>query len=305
MISIVVPLYNEAESLPHLLQAIDSSLAGESFEVVFVDDGSTDSSFEVCRGLHAEFPGRVKVIRFSRNYGKAAALSEGIKAAEGDIIVTMDADLQDDPVAIPGMVEKINEGWDIVSGWKKKRYDPIFSKNLPSKFFNTVTSLASGLHLHDFNCGFKAYRAEAAKSLDIYGERHRYLPVLGHWDGFKVTEMVVPHHPRKFGHTKYGWSRFIAGPFDLLTLMFLRTYLKRPLHLFGLLGLFLSLIGCGILGYFGVQWAITGEMRIRPLTLLSLGAIIMGIQFISMGLLGELIINVSPERIYKIREKLE
>lgn len=305
MISIVVPLYNESESLPHLLQAIDSALSSESYEVVLVDDGSTDASYEVCRGLHAEFPGKVKVIRFSRNYGKAAALSEGIKAAQGDTIITMDADLQDDPTAIPGMIEKINEGWDIVSGWKKKRYDPVFSKNLPSKFFNAVTSFASGLHLHDFNCGFKAYRADAAKSLDIYGERHRYLPVLGHWDGYKVTEMVVPHHPRKFGRTKYGWSRFLNGAFDLLTLMFLRTYLKRPLHLFGLLGLLLSLTGCAVLGYFGVQWAITGEMRIRPLTLLSIGAIIMGIQFISMGLLGELIINVSPERIYKIREKLE
>ncbi len=305
MISIVVPLYNESESLPHLMQAIDSALSSESYEVVLVDDGSTDASYEVCRGLHAEFPGKVKVIRFSRNYGKAAALSEGIKVAQGDTIITMDADLQDDPIAIPGMIEKINDGWDIVSGWKKKRYDPVFSKNLPSKFFNAVTSFASGLHLHDFNCGFKAYRADAAKSLDIYGERHRYLPVLGHWDGYKVTEMVVPHHPRKFGRTKYGWNRFLNGAFDLLTLMFLRTYLKRPLHLFGLLGLFLSLTGCAVLGYFGVQWVITGEMRIRPLTLLSVGAIIMGIQFVSMGLLGELIINVSPERIYKIREKLE
>ena len=217
-ISVVIPLLNEEGSLPELMKAIAGVMDERSFnyEVLFVDDGSTDSSYTVCSRLYNEFPGKVRVIRFSRNYGKSAALSAGMKKAVGDIIVTMDADLQDDPALIPEMVEKIEEGWDVVSGWKKKRFDPLFTKNIPSKFFNVTTSLLSGLKLHDFNCGFKAYRASAAKSLEIYGERHRYLPVLAYWNGYKVTEMIVPHHKRKYGKTKFGMNRFLNGFFDLL-----------------------------------------------------------------------------------------
>jgi len=304
-ISIVIPLFNEAESLPTLMKSIAEAMRplGRPYEVILVDDGSTDASFEACARLHAEYRGTVTAVRFSRNYGKSAALSVGIQKASGRIIVTMDADLQDDPAAIPDMVKLIEQGWDVVSGWKKKRHDPL-SKTAPSKIFNALTSMISGLKIHDFNCGFKAYRREAALSLEIYGERHRYLPVLAHWNGFRVTEMPVPHHPRRFGKSKFGIGR-AAGMFDLLTLVFLRTYLRKPLHFFGPLGCCMGLAGVIILGYFGVQWAITREMHIRPLVLLSLGAIIMGIQFISIGLIGELIINANPKAGYTIREMLE
>ncbi|MFW6220924.1 MAG: glycosyltransferase family 2 protein [Fibrobacterota bacterium] len=306
-ISVVIPLFNENESLPELMSAIASVMkeVTEEYEVLFVDDGSTDDSFQTCRKLHLEFPLHVRVIRFSRNYGKAAALSAGIEKARGDVIITMDADLQDDPTAIPAMLDKLDEGYDLVSGWKKKRHDPILSKNIPSKVFNFVVSAMSGVHLHDFNCGFKAYREETAKSLDIYGERHRFLPALAHWDRWRVTEIPVTHHPRKFGKTKYGISRFFNGLLDLITLLFLRRYLTNPLHFFGLLGLFCFFVGAVVLGYFGVNWAITGQMHIRPLTLLSVGAIIVGIQFISIGLIGEMITNSNPNRTYKIRDFLE
>ncbi|MFW5775440.1 MAG: glycosyltransferase, partial [Chitinivibrionales bacterium] len=206
---------------------------------------------------------------------------------------------------IQSMLEKLDEGWDLVSGWKKQRHDPVLSKNSPSKLFNAVVSAMSGVHLHDFNCGFKAYRRGTAKSLDIYGERHRFLPALAHWDRWRVTEIPVPHHPRKYGKTKYGISRFFNGLLDLITLLFLRRYLTNPLHFFGLLGLLFFFIGAIVLGYFGVNWAITGQMHIRPLTLLSVGSIIVGIQFISIGLIGEMITNANPNRTYKIRDQLE
>ena len=191
----------------------------------------------------------------------------------------------------------------MVSGWKKKRYDPI-TKTLPSKLWNLATSLVAGVKLHDFNCGFKAYRAEAAKSLEIYGERHRYLPVLAAWNGYRVTEMVVPHHPRKFGKSKYGFGRGLKGIFDLLTLLFLRKYMRNPLHFFGLVGVLLALLGSLVLAYFGVEWIVTRQMHIRPLVLLSMGAIIMGIQFISIGLIGEMITHSAPKSVYQIKERL-
>ncbi len=305
-ISFVVPLLNEEESLPFLAEAITKVMdrEGLKFEIIFVDDGSRDNSFKVLGDLKEKQPDIIRVIRFSRNYGKAAGLSIGIKRAEGDIIITMDADLQDDPEAVPDMLRLIDEGWDVVSGWKKKRYDPVLSKNMPSKLFNFVTSMASGLKLHDFNCGFKCYRAEAAKSLEIYGERHRYLPALAFWNGYRVTEMPVTHHPRKFGKSKYGLNRFINGFLDLLTLMFLKKYMKNPLHLFGFVGFFILFVSLGVLGYFGVQWAMTGEMHIRPLTLLSVGGVITGIQFISLGLIGEMIANNGSRDNYTIREEL-
>ncbi len=304
-LSVVVPLLNENESLAPLMEGIDASLsrAGVAYEAVFVDDGSTDGSFRTLAALANRYPGRVRALRFGRNYGKAAALSVGIEAAAGDVIVTMDADLQDDPEVIPDMVKLLDSGWDVVSGWKKKRYDPI-TKTLPSKLWNLATSLVAGVKLHDFNCGFKAYRAEAAKSLEIYGERHRYLPVLAAWNGYRITEMVVPHHPRKFGKSKYGFGRGLKGIFDLLTLLFLRKYIRNPLHFFGLVGVLLALLGSLVLAYFGVEWIVTRQMHIRPLVLLSMGAIIMGIQFVSIGLIGEMITHSAPKSVYQIKERL-
>ena len=303
-LSIVIPVFNESESLPHLMKAISDALKPPDikYEIVFVDDGSTDGSFDVIRKLREQYPGTIRATRFTRNHGKSAALSVGIEKAAGDIIVTMDADLQDDPAAIPDMLKLLDQGWDVVSGWKKKRLDPL-TKTLPSKIYNGVTSMFSGLHLHDFNCGFKAYRAEAARSLEIYGERHRYLPVLAHWNGFRVTEMVVPHHPRKYGKSKFGLGR-AAGMFDIVTLLFLHKYLRKPLHLFGLLGFVLMFLGGAVLCYFGVDWIIHREMHIRPLVLLSLGSIIMGIQFVSIGLIGELITSATHKNTYTVREEI-
>ena len=302
-LSIVVPLCNEKDSLALLTQKIADVLdpIGHEWEVVFIDDGSTDGSFNVLKELHQKYGSKVRMTRFCRNYGKSAALSVGIKQATGDVIVTMDADLQDDPVAIPEMLKKIDEGYDLVSGWKKKRYDSL-SFTIPSRLWNAATSVMAGVKLHDFNCGFKAYTAEAAKSLDIYGERHRYLPALAHWDGFSVTEIPVPHHPRQFGKSKYGFGKFFNGVMDMLTLLFLRRYLRNPLHFFGMLGLILGFAGSVILLGFGVQWAITGSLHVRPLLLLSMGAIIMGIQFVSFGFLAEMITHLAPKDTYKIRE---
>lgn len=305
-ISIVVPLHNESESLPLLVKSIAVVMdpMGNDYEVIFVDDGSTDESYDVLKELKNQHGSKIRIIRFSRNYGKSAALSIGIKDASGDVIITMDADLQDDPVAIPEMLQKIDEGWDVVSGWKKKRYDPL-SFTIPSRIWNIITSMLSGVKLHDFNCGFKAYSACAAKSLDIYGDRHRYLPALAHWDGFKVTEITVPHHARQFGKSKYGFSKFFNGTLDMLTLLFLRKYLKSPLHFFGLFGFLLMTIGCLVLGYFGVEWVVTGVMRIRPLVLLSVGAVIVGVQLLFFGLLAEMLIHMSPKDNYSIREKID
>ena len=305
-ISIVVPLYNEKESLPHLMKGIAEVLdpMNKSYEVVFVDDGSNDGSFNELRSLKETYGEKIKAYKFSRNCGKSAALNAGISQAGGNIIITMDADLQDDPTAIPEMLTKLEDGWDLVSGWKKVRHDPI-GKTLPSRVWNAVTSAVSGLKLHDFNCGFKAYRAEVAKNLDIYGERHRYLPALAHWDGYSVTEIPVPHHARKFGKSKFGVGRIFNGVMDMITLLFLKRYLKSPLHFFGMVGLVLILAGIGVLGYFGVMWALTGIMRIRPLTLLAVGSMIVGVQFISIGLIGEMITHSQKTNQFTIREKLE
>ncbi|MDG5815726.1 glycosyltransferase family 2 protein [Chitinispirillales bacterium ANBcel5] len=305
-LSIVVPVYNENESLPHLMEAIDKTLEPQNlrFEVIFVDDGSTDGSFNELKKLKEQFGKKIKAYRFSRNFGKSAALSAGIQEADGQVIITMDADLQDDPVAIPEMVAKINEGWDVVSGWKKIRHDPL-SKTLPSKVWNRITAITSGVKIHDFNCGFKAYRSQAAKSIHIYGERHRYLPALAYWEGFSVTEIVVPHHPRKFGKSKYGFGRMFNGIMDMITLLFLKRYLKSPLHFFGLLGLVLILIGMGVMGHFTIQWAITGMMRVRPLMILALGSMIVGVQIISIGLIGEMITHSQQTHSYTIRDRMD
>jgi glycosyltransferase involved in cell wall biosynthesis len=305
-VSIVIPLLNEKENLSPLTEAITAVLERQtlSYEIIFIDDGSTDGSYETLRELHGKYPNRIRAYRFSRNYGKSAALSVGIDKAVGDVIVTMDADLQDDPVALPEMFKAIDQGWDLVSGWKKKRHDPLVF-TLPSKLWNASMSVITGLKLHDLNCGYKAYRSNVAKGLEIYGERHRYLPALAHWDGYKVTELVVPHHPRKFGKSKYGFSKFYKGIFDLFTILFLRKYMKNPMHFFGMLGIFFGIVGGGILAYFGIEWLLSGQMHIRPLVLLALGAIIMGIQFMSIGLIGELLTNLMHHDSYLIRESID
>jgi len=304
-ISIIVPLYNEEESLAELYRQIAEVLEPRelAFEVLFVDDGSSDSSVKVVQSL-SEKHSSVKLISFGRNYGKSAALAVGIEAALGDIIITMDADLQDDPAAIPSMLDKLNDGWDLVSGWKQKRLDPVFTKNIPSKLFNFVVSKMSGVTLHDFNCGFKAYRRDAAKSLEIYGERHRFLPVLAHWNGYRVTEAPVPHRARQFGVSKFGISRFFNGFFDLATLLFLRKYMRSPLHFFGLIGISLMLIGFTISGWFGIDWVISGELHIRPLMLLAVTSMILGMQFFSIGLLGEMLTNMNPSRTYLEKSRI-
>lgn len=304
-ISVVIPLLNEEDSLNELSNLLDKNLTeicSNKWEVIFVDDGSTDKSFEVIKNICSNNT-NFKLIRFRRNYGKSAALSVGFKRAEGEIIITMDADLQDDPNEIKNLVAKIYDGYDLVSGWKKKRYDPI-SKTLPSKFFNWVTSKASGIKLHDFNCGLKAYRKEAAKSLNVYGEMHRFLPALAFRDGFKVTEIPVLHHARKHGYSKFGASRFLKGFLDLITVVFLTRFLKRPLHFFGSLGFLCSFLGLGIDLYLTVEWLLDKTyLSQRPLVFLGVGLIIVGVQFISMGLLGEMLVrNASKEQNYSIKD---
>lgn len=287
-ISIVIPAYNEAQSLPELFDRVHKVLGGKSwsYEIIVVDDGSNDGTFELIRKLQGNDK-RLHAIRFRTNAGKAAGLDAGFRKAEGTYVITMDADLQDDPAEIPELIAKLDEGYDLVSGWKRVRHDPI-SKTIPSKFFNFLTSTVGGVRLHDFNCGLKAYRSDVVKSIQLYGEMHRYIPVLAHMKGFRVAEKVVQHHPRKHGKSKYGLAR-MRGLFDLLTIVFLNRYMKRPLHFFGFLGILLLLAGGAVLGYFGIQWAVTGEMHIRPLVLLAVTSIILGIQFVSLGLLGEMI----------------
>jgi glycosyltransferase involved in cell wall biosynthesis len=304
-LSIVIPLYNEQESLTPLVETIARVMEtdGYSYEIIFVDDGSTDTSFETIRSLKKQYS-QIRALRFNRNYGKAAGLSVGIAHAAGDIIVTMDADLQDDPGAIPALRAKLDEGYDLVSGWKKIRHDPA-SFTIPSRLWNFATSFVAGVKLHDFNCGLKAYRSEVAKNLEIYGERHRYLPVLAHWDGWRVTEIPVTHRERQFGKSKYGFNKFFRGFLDLLTLLFLRRYLRSPLHFFGLIAMLLIGAGGLVIGWFGIQWIVTGALHLRPLMLLSIGAIIMGVQFFSFGFLAELLVRMSPHQPYHIRETLE
>lgn len=289
-VSVVIPLYNEQESLRDLHREISAVFGGNAawdHEVIFVDDGSTDGSFAIIRELAANDP-RLRGIRFKNNSGKAAALAAGFREATGDYVITMDADLQDDPAEIPDLIRILEGGVDLVSGWKKKRLDPL-EKRLPSRVFNAVTSLFAGIRLHDFNCGLKAYRAAVVKKLYFYGEMHRYLPALAHWEGFRVTEKAVQHRPRKFGKSKYGLMRYFYGFFDLVTISFLKKYMRRPLHFFGILGFIFFVLGCVPLAYFGAQWFLTRALHIRPLLLLGVGCVIMAIQFFSIGLLGEMI----------------
>jgi glycosyltransferase involved in cell wall biosynthesis len=300
-ISIVIPLYNEEESLPELTAWIERVVLAHqlSYEIIMIDDGSTDGSWEVVEQLSSQNP-QVKGIKFQRNYGKSAALNEGFKAASGEVIITMDADMQDSPDEIPELRNMIIEGkYDIVSGWKKKRYDNTFTKNLPSKLFNAAARSMSKIHLHDFNCGLKAYRKRVVKSIEVYGEMHRYVPVLAKWAGFrKIGEKIVEHRPRKYGVTKFGWSRFVNGFLDLLTIFFMGKFGKRPMHFFGLWGTVFFLFGSLIFIYLTISkffFLVTG-MTQRPLFFFAILAMIIGTQLFLAGFLGELISRNSSER---------
>ncbi|HTR82173.1 MAG TPA: glycosyltransferase family 2 protein [Bacteroidota bacterium] len=303
-ISVVIPLFNEEQSLKELADQLKSALVklGGRYELIFVDDGSTDNSFRVLRDLHFR-NNRIKVIRFRRNYGKSAALMVGFQKAQGEYVVTMDADLQDDPAEIPNLIRQVKSGFDVVSGWKKKRRDPI-TKTIPSKFFNFVTSTMTGIKIHDFNCGLKAYRRDVIKNVNVYGELHRYIPALAHWQGFKIGELVVQHRARKYGKTKFGMGRFFRGFLDLMTVLFTTRYISRPLHLFGLWGILSTFAGLCIDGYLVEEWISgTTSLSNRPLFLVGLILIIVGIQFVSIGLLGEMITKGQHvEKDYSIRE---
>ncbi len=309
-ISITIPLLNEEESLPELSEWIERVMHEHhyTYEVIFVDDGSTDNSWNVIEQLR-EQNRHIKAIRFQRNYGKSAALNEAFKAAQGDVVFTMDADLQDSPDELPAMFRMVKEeGFDIVSGWKKKRYDNTLTKNLPSKLFNAATRKASGIYLHDFNCGLKAYRKKVVKSIEVYGEMHRYIPVIAKWSGFKkITEKVVEHRARKYGVTKFGLERFVNGFLDLASIMFVGKYGKRPMHFFGLVGTLSFLIGTIFSIYLITAKIIepTFSLTNRPSFYIALTAIIVGTQLFLAGFLGELIARNSQHRnFYLIEEKL-
>ncbi len=306
LVSVVIPLLNEEESLRELHEQLKNVMSriGGNYELIFVDDGSTDNSFKVLRELRQR-NNRVKAIRFRRNYGKSAALAVGFQKAQGDFVITMDADLQDDPAEIPNIIRELKGGLDVVSGWKKKRKDPL-GKTIPSKFFNFVTAKVTGINIHDFNCGLKGYKNDVVKSVHVYGELHRYIPALAHWLGFKVGETVVNHRPRKFGKTKFGMTRYSRGFLDLLTVVFTTRYVTRPLHLFGGWGIVSTLTGLFISLWLVYEKYFNDQpLSNRPLFIVALIMIIVGVQFVSMGLLGELITrNQQMEREYSVREEI-
>lgn len=305
-ISVLIPLFDEQDSLEELHRQLRVSLekVARRYEIVFINDGSQDRSAEVLDRLYTEHDD-ISVIHFRTNFGKAAALDAGIRAARGSVLITMDADLQDDPSEIPRLLDKLDEGFDLVSGWKKVRHDP-WHKTLPSRLFNAVVRRVSGLPLHDFNCGFKAYRREALKGISLYGELHRYIPVLVAWRGFRVTELPVEHHARRHGRSKYGIERFTKGFFDLLTVVLNTRFRSRPLHLFGLGGLGLGLCGSGILAYLSAIWLLGGgPIGSRPLLFLGLLLVMVGVQLVSTGLLAELVTRGQSEGRpnYTVREQ--
>jgi len=293
-ISVVVPLYNEEESLRELHERLTAVLSGlgKSYEIVFVDDGSTDGSYRVLEELHRKDPAHVSAHSFGRNFGKSAALATGFERSAGDVVITMDADLQDDPAEIPGMLEALGRGSDLVCGWKYPRHDPV-TKRLPSKVINWLTASLTGVRVHDMNCGLKAYRRDVVDGLSLYGEQHRFIPALAHAKGFRVDELKVRHHPRKFGSTKFGAKRFVEGVFDLITVLFLTRYIRKPLHFFGVAGLVLLMLGGGAMSYLVVGWFMGRWIGDRPLFMLSVLMMIIGIQFISTGLLGEMLTSLT------------
>ena len=306
-VSIVVPLYNEDESLPELCAWIERVVTenGLSYEVILIDDGSTDDSWNVIEKLIAG-NGHIKGIKFQRNYGKSAALNEGFKAAQGEVVITMDADMQDSPDEIPGLRNMIvDENYDLVSGWKKKRYDPI-TKTIPTKFFNGVTRRTSGIQLHDFNCGLKAYKKKVIKSIEVYGEMHRYIPVIAKWAGFRrIGEKVVEHRARKYGTTKFGLERFVNGFLDLATITFVSKFGKRPMHFFGLYGTLSFFIGFAMVIYLIVAKLVAKDFALtnRPSFYIAMTTMIIGMQLFLAGFLAELISRNSTERNSYLIEK--
>jgi glycosyltransferase involved in cell wall biosynthesis len=305
-ISIVVPLYNEEESLKELVTWIRKVMVENelSYEIIMIDDGSKDDSWKVIETLSKEIP-EIKGIKFSRNYGKAAALYCGFNEVQGDVVITMDADLQDSPDEIPELFRMVKKnGYDLVSGWKKKRQDPLFTKNLPSKFYNWTVRHMSGIKLHDMNCGLKAYRKDVVKSIELYGEMHRYIPVLAKWAGYNnIGEKVVVHYERKYGQTKFGLERFIRGPLDLLSVMFISRFVKRPMHFFGVLGILMIIVGFAAAIWLAIQKIIEIKHGIignlitnSPYFYIALTSVIIGAQFFLAGFLGELVSRSSSDR---------
>lgn len=303
-ISIVVPLFNEEESILPLSNEIKKALktVNTAYEVVFVDDGSRDNSLKIIKDLCRQDK-RFRYVSFRKNYGKSAAIQIGFKNATGEVVITMDADLQDDPNEIANLLKKLEEGYDLVSGWKKKRHDP-FIKKISSRFFNFITRMMTGINIHDFNCGLKAYRKEVTENIKVYGELHRYMPVLARWEGFTISEIVVQHHPRRYGKTKFGISRFFKGFIDLITVLFSTRYIKRPMHFFGFFGAFSFLVGIIVNGYLSYLWIIGEPLSNRPMLFLGILLIIVGVQFFSVGLLGEILVhNSMDDREYIIKDK--
>ena len=306
-ITVVVPVLDEAETVVDLAHRVSTILEelGKSFEIVFVDDGSTDGTSDRIRATHNDDP-RIRLVRLRRNFGKAAALCAGFDASRGRLLITMDGDLQDDPGEIPRFLDKLeSEDLDLVSGWKRKRRDPA-SKRLPSKLFNWVTRKLAQVDLHDFNCGYKIYRREVLEEIALYGELHRYIPVLASRKGFSVGEIVVEHHPREHGSSKYGWDRFYKGLLDLITVLFITKYTRRPLHLFGLIGLGALGIGLTINIYLAYLWTRGASLSDRPLLLLGILLMLLGIQVLTTGLVGEMITfkNFHRSDTYSVRERL-
>ena len=309
-ISVVIPLFNEAESLPELMQWIDKVMQTNnySYEVIMVDDGSKDNSWQTIQSLRTTYPS-LKGIKFQRNYGKSAALNEGFKMAKGDIVVTMDADLQDSPDEIPEFYDMITkEGYHLVSGWKKKRYDNTFTKNIPSKIYNAVARRSSGIVLHDFNCGIKAYQLKVIKSIEVFGEMHRYIPILAKWAGFsKIGEKVVVHQARKYGTTKFGWERFVNGFLDLMTIQFLSKFGKKPMQFFGLLGSLFFLIGLVSFGNIVFDKFMNPDFSVtnKPAFYIALVSMIIGVQLFLAGFIAELVNRSAVDRnTYLIEDKL-
>ena len=308
-ISVIIPLKDEAESLPELTSWIKKVMEANaySYEVILIDDGSRDDSWKVIAEIHAADE-RFKGIKFKRNYGKSAALNVGFREAKGDVVITMDADLQDSPDEIPALYRKVmHEGYDLVSGWKKKRFDNVLTKNIPSKFFNAVTRKMSGIQLNDFNCGLKAYTNDVIKNIEVYGEMHRYIPVLAKWAGFsKIGEKEVEHRARKYGTSKFGWERFVNGFLDLTTIMFIGKFGKKPMQFFGLLGTLSFMIGFLISLYLIVSKILDVEFAItnRPLFYIALTIMIIGTQLFLAGFIGELVSrNASDRNSYNIDAK--
>lgn len=296
MISVVVPVHDEERSVALLYEELEAALqpADEPWEAIFVDDGSQDGTFSALTRLHARTP-NARVVRLRRNFGKSAALAAGFAQAQGETIVTIDGDLQDDPAEIPHLLAKLDEGFDLVSGWKARRRDP-WHRRLVSKVFNAVTGRVSGLRLHDMNCGLKAYRAEVVRGLPLYGELHRFIPVLAHYRGYRVAELPVNHRPRPHGRSRYGLERYVRGFLDLLTVTFMGRYRHRPLHLFGGLGLVLGLLGTIVLVYLTVLKATGEAIGQRPLLTLGVLLVVVGLQFFSLGLISEMVTSHHEER---------